>query len=1032
LRDWLVGVFVSAVLAMLASPAAAEIELPRPDPKLPLQVSAQSASHWKQGAYDVWLLGGDCVLKQGKSTARGQQAVLWVEPGEKDAPTKIIAYLEQDVSCQFFGDEDKPPLLNLSDKSWFGRFYTEASLQFDLPAPTGEPANKPPIFQRGMAQLDPSWPNPVRPAQFQRPVDPRAEREAAAPLQLQPTPGTQRVNPAQYVQEPLDPVVPPTQLPPGARRIRVFPRSDVPVQAQWFPSPGGQQWMATITSGVNLIVDGVEGVGTIDVAADRLVIWTAGLQPDLSGQTLQSKDLPLEIYIEGNIVFRQGQRVIYAKRMYYDVRNQIGIVLDSELLTPVPNYAGMLRFKAAVMRQLDANRFVGNDAVVTSSRMGNPRYNLASGEIYFEDQQTPALDPVTGAPLLDPATGEPVVERERMLYSNNNLLELFGVPVFYWPTMATNLEDPSYYVNSVAFKSDNLFGFQTRVDLDAYQLLGVRNPPRDTDWELSLDYLSKRGPAAGTEFTYDSLNFLGIPASGFGAVNAWGVHDTGLDNLGGIRNHYTFPSPWRGRIFAFHRQQLPNNYTLTAQLGLISDRNFLEQYFEREWDQWRDENTFIRLKQIYDNRSWAISTNPRLNHFFTQSQWLPKVEHNWLGEALFGNRLTWYEHSEVGYARLRVAEPPEQPSQLALYSVRPYFANVDGARVYTRQEIDLPLNVGAARVVPYALGELAHWGEALDGNDAQRGYIKAGARASLPFWSVNPTIENQLFDVHGLAHKVVFESDLSWSDASLPMTALPLYDELDDNAQQEFRRRFFFTTFNQTYPGGQIPFKFDPRSFALRRGLGGNVTSPVMEIADNLTAMRLGMKHRWQTKRGHPSNRRIIDLVTFDTNATLFDAEDNFGQNIGLIDYDFRWHVGDRLTFLSNGLFDVFPNGFKRVSVGGFLTRPPRGNLYLGLHTLRGPVSSTVISFNYNYRMSPKWISSFGSTVDLGSTGNIGQNLWLTRIGESALVRVGFNYDANKDVFGLAFLIEPRFLPVTQTGRAVGAQIPPAGAFGLE
>jgi hypothetical protein len=205
-----------------------------------------------------------------------------------------------------------------------------------------------------------------------------------------------------------------------------------------------------------------------------------------------------------------------------------------------------------------------------------------------------------------------------------------------------------------------------------------------------------------------------------------------------------------------------------------------------------------------------------------------------------------------------------------------------------------------------------------------------------------------------------------------------------------------------------------------------------MEIADNLTAMRLGMKHRWQTKRGHPANRRIIDLVTFDANATLFDAEDNFGQNIGLIDYDFRWHVGDRLTLLSNGLFDVFPDGFKRVSVGGFLTRPPRGNLYMGLHTLRGPVSSTVISFNYNYRMSPKWISSFGSSVDLGKTGNIGQNFWLTRIGESALVRVGFNYDANKNVVGLAFLIEPRFLPVTQTGRAVGAQIPPAGAFGLE
>ena len=33
---------------------------------------------------------------------------------------------------------------------------------------------------------------------------------------------------------------------------------------------------------------------------------------------------------------RQGQRVIYAKRMYYDVRNEKGVVLDAEVLTPLP------------------------------------------------------------------------------------------------------------------------------------------------------------------------------------------------------------------------------------------------------------------------------------------------------------------------------------------------------------------------------------------------------------------------------------------------------------------------------------------------------------------------------------------------------------------------------------------------------------------------------------------------------------------------------------------------------------------------
>lgn len=992
-----------ALLLVLAcvTPAAAQIELPQPDPRQPIAVSADAAWRWQEGAYEVWYLRGNCSITQGVSSARSAEAMLWVEHGRpgQNVPTKVIAYLEQGVECKFYPPpgEAGEPLMNLSDKSWFGRFHSFEPPQMNLPSPGSEPQEKPAVYHRGRSQFDPHWQAPVQQVQF--------------------------------VEEPLDPTVP-DPVPLGTRRIRVFPRSDVPVQAQWFPSPGGEQWVAVVTSGVNLIVDGLEGVGTIDVSTDRMVMWVAGIQPDLSGQSLQRDDLPLEIYLEGNIVFRQGERVIYAQRMYYDVRNQVGIVLDAEMLTPVPNYAGMLRLKSRVLRQLDASRFVGNDAMVTSSRLGEPTYNLSSGEIFLEDKQMPVIDPLTGAPQIDPATGEPAYEQERMLYSSGNVLYLGRVPVLYWPTMATNLEDPTYYIKSFALRNDNLFGTQVSLGLDAYQVFGIRNPPPGTDWQIDLDYMSKRGPAAGTTFEYDSLGFLGIDGPATGIFDAWGIHDRGTDNLGGIRSNLPPPDEWRGRILAAHRQELANNYTLTAELGLVSDRNFLEQYFENEWDTRRDQLTGFQLKQIYDNQAWALSANARLNDFFTENQWLPKLEHFWLGESLWGNRLTWFEHTEIGYASLRAAEAPTNPAEAALFTRLPWEANVSGERIVTRQEIDMPFQMGPVSVVPYALGELAHWGESLDGHDAQRAYGQAGIRASIPFWTVNPHVENQLFDVHGLSHKVVFDAELSYADASRSMTDLPLYDEgaLDDNSTQEFRRRIAILNF-----GGVTPMRFDERYYALRTGLGGHVTSPVTEIADDLTAFRLGMRHRWQTKRGHPANRQIIDWIVFDTSATLFPKEEqNFGETIGLIDYGFRWHAGDRLTFLSTGIFDLYPDGFKEFTVGGFLTRPPRGNLYLGFRGLRGPIDSSVLQLSYNYHMSPKWISSFGTSVDLDDTGNIGQNFWLTRVGESLLVRLGFNVDANKDVFGVSFLIEPRFLPTTRTGTALGAQIPPAGAFGLE
>ena len=54
------------------------------------------------------------------------------------------------------------------------------------------------------------------------------------------------------------------------------------------------------------------------------------------------------------------------------------------------------------------------------------------------------------------------------------------------------------------------------------------------------------------------------------------------------------------------------------------------------------------------------------------------------------------------------------------------------------------------------------------------------------------------------------------------------------------------------------------------------------------------------------------------------------------------------------------------------------------------------------------------------------------RIGESALVRVGFNVDEGRDNVGVSFSIEPRFLASSRLGRVGGVQIPPAGARGLE
>ena len=1007
------GLAVAAAgwLLVLAATAQADAQIRLPESALaaPIAVSADLGATWTEGVYEVWVLRGNCRVRQGTDVAAAREAVLWIDRTQsiEKGRAKVIAYLEGGVTIDFNHNQSRT---QLTDNEWLGRFYTDADVTVHAAQTTPPPEPMPAVYEHAMARRGEAAAGRVRPAQFELP-------------ETVPPPTAENLGPS------------------GMRQIRIYSRSSVKANLEWRHDPATQQWIGIVTSGVNIIVEGlgpvgpVGDVGTIDVSTDRLVIWMSGrLDPSQLSQSPQPGDIPLEIYMEGNVEFRQGERKITADRMFYDVANQVGMVLDAELLTPVPTYEGKLRLEAEVLQQTGPGRFLASDAFITSSRMGRPGYRIQANEITFEDTGRPIFDPVTGTEVRDPETGKPLVDHEYLATSAGNAIYLGDVPVFYWPYLATDLSQSSFLIRRARLKNDSVFGFQVLTDWNAYQLLGIDDPPVGTDWTASFDYLSDRGFGHGTTMAYDRGGFLGLSGPASGLADYWGIFDDGLDNLGRNRRDLEPEKHYRWRLFWQHRQMLAGDYELRAEVGWISDRNFLEQYYEREWDELKDEDTSLMLSHTRDNRSWSLFAQVRVNEFFTQTDWLPRGDHFWLGEPLVGDTFTWYEHSQAAYARFNTATAPEDPRFAPnTFHYLPWetgpggapLVGIEGERLVTRQEIDWPFQMGVVKVVPYALGELAHWGEDRSGDDLQRAYGQLGLRASLPMWRVDPAIQSRLFNVNGIAHKVVFDADFSWSEANRDLSDLPLYDPLDGDSIEAFRRRFLAVS--------MLP-QFDERYYALRAGMGGWVTSPVTEIADDLLAMRLGMRHRWQTKRGAPGHQRIIDWVVLDTNAVWFpEAErDNFGKALGLVDYDFRWHVGDRLTMVSAGDFDFFDRGQQLVTIGGFLERPPRGSLYLGFHSLKGPIDSNVVSAAYTYRMSPKWVSSFGMSVDLGSQGNIGQNFSIVRIGESLLFSAGATVDASKRNVGFHFAVEPRFLPKTRLGRAGGAQIPVAGAYGLE
>ncbi len=207
--------------------------------------------------------------------------------------------------------------------------------------------------------------------------------------------------------------------------------------------------------------------GTVTLEADNAVVWIRNNgTPGSLGGLVSTNDQPIEMYLDGNIVFYQGQRVIYADRMYYNVSSEYGMVLAAEVITPVPQYQGLLRLKADVLQQRDRQNFMAYGAAFTSSRLGVPRYWMQAGEVKLQDQRTEA----DMSALPSPDSTHPTHMRAT---ANSNFVYLGGLPIAYWPTFSSNLSKPSFYLTSLKFKNDQIFGTQIYSDFDAYQLLGI-------------------------------------------------------------------------------------------------------------------------------------------------------------------------------------------------------------------------------------------------------------------------------------------------------------------------------------------------------------------------------------------------------------------------------------------------------------------------------------------------------------------------------------------------------------------------------
>jgi hypothetical protein len=330
--------------------------------------------------------------------------------------------------------------------------------------------------------------------------------------------------------------------------------------------------------------------------------------------------------------------------------------------------------------------------------------------------------------------------------------------------------------------------------------------------------------------------------------------------------------------------------------------------------------------------------------------------------------------------------------------------------------VQAPFNLGPVKLAPYAMGEAAFWSDSFTNDSIDRFYFRGGLRGSALFWRAYPYVQSDMFNLNGLAHKMLFDFDYGWAASSRDLSTIPQWNEFNDDAQERFEQRYVQNTF-----GGVLPPEFDPRFYAVRYGAATGVTDPYHELVDDQQVLRLNWRQRLQTKVGPPERQRIKDWMTLDLGVSVFPdaSRDNFGETFGLAYSRYAWNVGDRTTILASSLTDFFDNAQNLWSVGVLSQRSLRGSVYVGVRNIEGgPLDSRILTASYVYKMSDKWMSRATTAFDLAEHQNRGQSFTVTRIGEWLLFHIGANFDASKNNVGIAIAVEPR---LGNTGVSTGA-----------
>jgi LPS-assembly protein len=529
----------------------------------------------------------------------------------------------------------------------------------------------------------------------------------------------------------------------GRVRMRIFPALAASIILAsailpFFPSVASAQEQASWeVQALNQILPGAS-VGSVDFAGDTMT-GTNGIFVKYGDTVLTADSASVnsqtgEAVADGNVHITMGDQIWVGEHITYNFKTH----------------------------QMQSEQFRTGKAPVFAA--GNDLHGDTSNRTYIARHTFVTTDDVSNPAIKMRATKIKIVPGKYVEMWNAVLL-LDGVPSFYFPYYERNLGP---HANNLNF----LPGFRSAYG--PYLLSTYTWWLNDAlEGKVHVDYRERRGVGAGPDVD------LHLGRWGDAEFKYYYIHDhdsgesvatNTFQNLGAVPEN-------RQRVFFAYQATPATNLNLKALVNYQTDPLVLHDFFEGDYTENPQPNTFIEANKYWENWSLDAEATPRLNNFFDQVERLPDVRLTGFRQQIFNTPVYYESESSIGYYRTVFAATNE-----SLFTNANTLPNYSAARADTYQQVLLPWTFfNWLNITPRVGGRFTYYsdegGPGGTNSETYRTVFNTGLGASFKLSQLWTDAKNSLFDVDGLRHIVEPSANYVFvPNPSTPASQLPQFD----------------------------------------------------------------------------------------------------------------------------------------------------------------------------------------------------------------------------------------------------------------